>query len=60
MVSHNHNLTYPHRPAEAYATHSITARIEETKQQQQLEGLLHEEYSTTVYGTRWAGEDIPR
>jgi hypothetical protein len=37
-----------------------TARINETKEQQQLAGLLHEEFSTTIYGTRWAGEDIPR
>ncbi|KAG2185024.1 hypothetical protein INT43_000937 [Umbelopsis isabellina] len=36
------------------------ARIDESKQQSELEGQMHEEFSTTIYGTRWAGEDIPR
>ncbi|KAI9288643.1 pyridoxal phosphate-dependent transferase [Umbelopsis sp. AD052] len=36
------------------------ARINETKEQQEEAGMLHEEFSTSVYGTRWAGQDIPR
>lgn len=38
----------------------MTARIDKTKEQEVSQGQLHEEFSTTIYGTRWAGEDIPR
>ncbi|GAB5586773.1 hypothetical protein Unana1_01673 [Umbelopsis nana] len=44
-----------------FLTQIVTdARIDKTKEQEVSQGQLHEEFSTTIYGTRWAGEDIPR